>query len=338
MSGLHRRALRVPVLAALAALLAVPALAACGSGPDAAGGGGSVVAATDTFPVTIEHALGTVTLEEQPARVVSIGYTDHDVLLGLGVVPVGLQQWIDTYDSGVGPWAEEELRAAEPEVFAVADELNFERIAALRPDLIVGVSRALDATAYERLSAIAPTVAKPEGYADYTVPMEEQALVIGKAVGLTAKAGELVAAAEKSLADAARANPGFAGKTALTGMPADDGSFGAYPTADARGRFLTALGLETPAVIDQLGKGEFSVGVSAENLQQIEADVVLALDYGAAAEFTASSVVRELDVARRGDLITIAAEPIGSAFSHNTVLSVPYTVEKLVPVLADALG
>ena len=43
----------------------------------------------DAFPVTIEHAFGETTIEAEPTRVATLGWTDQDSALALGVVPVG---------------------------------------------------------------------------------------------------------------------------------------------------------------------------------------------------------------------------------------------------------
>ena len=40
----------------------------------------------DAFPVTIEHAFGETTIEEEPTRVATLGWTDQDIALSLGVV------------------------------------------------------------------------------------------------------------------------------------------------------------------------------------------------------------------------------------------------------------
>ena len=46
--------------------------------------------AVDTFPVTIDHALGSTTIEAKPERVVTWGWSAQDAVLGLGVTPVGM--------------------------------------------------------------------------------------------------------------------------------------------------------------------------------------------------------------------------------------------------------
>ena len=130
------------------------------------------------FPVTIEHKFGETTIDAEPERVVSIGYNEHDFLLALGVVPVALRDWYGEQPNSVWPWAQDELGDATPEVLPSTD-LNFEQIAALDPDLIVGVWSGMTAEDYELLSAIAPTVAQPENYDDYGTPWQEQTLILG---------------------------------------------------------------------------------------------------------------------------------------------------------------
>ena len=40
------------------------------------------------FPLSVTHKFGTTVIEQKPTRVVSAGYTEHDTLLSLGVIPV----------------------------------------------------------------------------------------------------------------------------------------------------------------------------------------------------------------------------------------------------------
>ena len=52
-------------------------------------------------------------------------------------------------------------RDAQPEVLTTADGLDYERITALDPDLIIGTNAGLDEESYGLLSAIAPTMRLP---------------------------------------------------------------------------------------------------------------------------------------------------------------------------------
>lgn len=62
-----------------------------GATTDGSGTTGAAAAGEDTgsFPVTVEHAFGETTIEADPQRVVTIGWTDHEVMAALGEVPVG---------------------------------------------------------------------------------------------------------------------------------------------------------------------------------------------------------------------------------------------------------
>ena len=76
-------------LLAVTGLSAALVLAACGesSQDDTSGGGGS-----GDFPVTIEHAFGETTIESEPERVATVAWSNHEVPLALGIVPVGMSE------------------------------------------------------------------------------------------------------------------------------------------------------------------------------------------------------------------------------------------------------
>src|SRR5215218_2340246 len=109
------------------------------------------------FPVTIEHKYGSSTIDAQPTRVVTGGFSDQDALLALGVIPVGIRDWYGDQPNAVWPWATAALGAAEPEVLS-SSELNYEQIRALDPDLIVGLTSGMTEEEYGTLSQIAPTI------------------------------------------------------------------------------------------------------------------------------------------------------------------------------------
>ena len=76
-----------------AALLATAlVVTSCGSGDDSGSGsrsGGTASGSSGAFPVTIGTAFGDVTVEEEPTRVVALGWSDAETALALGVQPVG---------------------------------------------------------------------------------------------------------------------------------------------------------------------------------------------------------------------------------------------------------
>jgi iron complex transport system substrate-binding protein len=147
----------------LPALAAATLLAGCGSAdePSASAAEGSASEA-GAFPVSVEHTFGSTTIEEQPERVVVLGWSGQDVLYALGVTPVGMPSYpYGGGDDGVLPWNDEYFDPEQTTLLDTADGAPLEEIAALRPDVILAPYEGFDEAVYEDLSGIAPTVAYP---------------------------------------------------------------------------------------------------------------------------------------------------------------------------------
>ena len=133
--------LRWLVLLVAAALMATAC--ATSPAPDAAAPAGG--AAGGAFPVSIPHKFGSTEITAEPQRVVAVGLLEQDALLALGVVPVATTEWFGGYPGAIHPWAQDALgSAAPPEVLTNTDGIQFERIAALQPDLIIAMYSGLD--------------------------------------------------------------------------------------------------------------------------------------------------------------------------------------------------
>lgn len=320
----------------------VAALVATACGADTTSppsGDAAAPEAGGTFPVTIEHAYGTTEIAAGPERVVSVGFSDQDPLLALGVVPVAVREWFGEQPDATWPWAQDELGDADPEVLDLA-ELNLERIAGLNPDLIVGVSSGMTEDEYKDLSAIAPTVARPSEYVDYGVPWQEQTRVIGRALGQEDRAEELVAEVEGRLVEAREQHPELDGASAIVARPSTEpGQFFLFGPDDSRSRFLTALGLTIPTEVAELAGDSFIATISAEQLELLDvADLVVwNVDTPADREaVTSNPIYQQLEVARSGRDVLLD-EQANAALSFGTVLSLPYLLDELVPELADTV-
>lgn len=330
----------------LPALLAVTALGllagACGSEkPDASGDPTTTASSGPTssapaFPVTVEHKFGSTTIDAEPTRIVSIGFSDQDYLLALGVKPVGIREWYGEYPSATWPWAQDELGDEKPTVLASA-ELNFEQIASLQPDLIVGVSSGMTDADYQKLSRIAPTLAQPKEFIDYGTPWDVTTELIGRAVGRTSQAADVVKRVEDLNAKARTDHPEFAGKTAAVAF-LFDGSPGAYASQDSRSRLITDLGFTIPPKFDELAKDTFYFSVSSEDISTLDTDVVIWI-VGSDTEIAAvKSIALRPSLRAYQEGREIAADALLSgAFSFASPLSIEYVLEKLVPELALAV-
>lgn len=143
----------------------------------------------------------------------AVGFTDHDVVLALGVVPVGLRDRYGDHGHGVWPWGEGPLGGAAPELL-VAEELNFARIAALEPDLILGLYGGLERGEYETLARIAPTVARSGEHAAFGTPRRDMTRVAGRALGRSGEAEALIAGVERRFRRGPGGAPGVRGRRA----------------------------------------------------------------------------------------------------------------------------
>ncbi|MEV4477433.1 iron-siderophore ABC transporter substrate-binding protein [Nonomuraea sp. NPDC049504] len=129
---------------AIAAMLPVLALAACGTS----------TTAEDAGPTrTVKHAMGETKVPMTPKRVVVLDTDKLDSMVSLGLAPVGAAQAQEnqTWPEYLGS----ALAGTKP--VGTLQQPNIEAIIALKPDLILG-SKFRQAAFYDKLSKIAPTV------------------------------------------------------------------------------------------------------------------------------------------------------------------------------------
>lgn len=294
--------------------------------------------ASDAFPVIIEHRHGSTEIAAEPQRVVTVGFTDHDPVLALGVVPVGATVWIT--ETELPEWSAAALAEAggeEPTLLPVA-EIDFEAVASLEPDLILALHSGITPDQYELLTQIAPTVAQPADHPDFGAPWEKQTRMIGEALGLADEAETVIAEAEDRFAAARESAPELEGAQAIAAYDFGADSLGLYAAEDPRGRMLTSLGAEIPEDIDALAGDEFFATISVEQLDLLDgADLVLWC--GQTDPYvTEQPVYQGLDLAAEGrDVYVDCTTPVGVAMSYSTVLSLPFAVDELVPLLVDAV-
>jgi iron complex transport system substrate-binding protein len=308
--------------------------AATGESAAAAGTTGGEAA----FPVTLEHKYGSTTIPEVPERVVTVGLTDHDALIALGIVPVGTTEWFNEYPGALWPWASDKLNGADvPVVLGTSEAINFEGITALQPDLILALYAGISEDDYALLSQIAPTVVQPEGYVDYGMPWQEITRVVGQAVGKADEAEALITAIDEQFAQIRAEHPEFVGATAVVATPYE--GIWVYGEQDVRGRLLTALGFTLPEGLAEITGDEFGGNLSPERAELLDVDVIVWLDAEESEGELGGPVYQTLPVHTEGREVFLNSynDPLGGATSFVSVLSLPYLLDGLVPQLAGAL-
>ncbi|MFI7345533.1 iron-siderophore ABC transporter substrate-binding protein [Streptomyces sp. NPDC049936] len=328
-----------------AAALGVGLLAGCGSDSDDSSdstGGDKATAGAGAFPVTVEHAFGTTKVAKAPERVVTVGYTDDQTVLAFGIKPVGM---VDQYPNPEGqspdintqwPWVKEKWGDAKPEVVMKNGDTgpNFEKIAALRPDLIVAVYSEVDQAAYDKLSKIAPTVGRTKAEKEpFSAPWQDNALHIAKALGKAEEGEKMVAGIQDKLDAAKKAHPEFADQTAVALSWYKD-SVAPFTSTDVRGRLLTGIGFKYQTKIDEVAGGDFYTTLSPERVDLVDVDRVFVIndkaDQDALKKF---KLFTNLDAAKNGKVTYILdseGPAVGAAISQGTLLSMPYAVDELV--------
>ncbi|MGH9182540.1 MAG: ABC transporter substrate-binding protein [Acidimicrobiales bacterium] len=186
-----------------AALIASLVLLAsgCGSTDDPTSPTGEATEATPAGTITVDHALGTLELDEVPERVVALELVYAEDLVALGVDPVGVAD-VESYRQFVG---DPELPPGVTDV-GTRQEPSLEAIASLEPDLIIGPQFRHEPI-YDQLSAIAPTLLfdpYPEGSGaiGQLEEMEQTFRQIATAVGASERAEAVLADMEEAFDEA----------------------------------------------------------------------------------------------------------------------------------------
>jgi len=293
-----------------------------------------------TFPVSVTHKFGATEIKAEPRRVIALGFSDQDPILALGVKPIATRFWWGDESMAAYPWAVDELGDAKPEVLNMT-ELNFEKIATLKPDLIIATYAGISEKEYATLSQIAPTVAQSSAYADYGMPWQETTLMIGQALGREPQARALIAEIEDRFAAIRARHPEYAGKSVIIGAPDDKGQFGFMASQDPRSRVFAALGFKVPEAFDKIANGQFYGTISTERLDLLNTDLLvfhqLQWVKGGRAAIETNPLLSKLTTMKEGRAVFLEGE-LDDAFQFSSVLSLPLVLDQMLPRLEAALG
>ncbi len=291
------------------------------------------------FPATVEHRFGATTVKKQPERIVIVGLSEQDIVLGLGVKPIATTEWYGEKPYAVWPWATEALGDAKPTVLSNSDGFQFEKIAALQPDLIIGTNSGMKESDYQKFSQLAPTLPGVKGGTDYFSPWEDQTLLVARALGREADGQDLIRQVKERFTRAAAHHPEFAGKVATFSQNGFyDGLIYVYP-AGLGTDFLSLLGFTVNPDLAKLAKPGEQAAISSERLDVIDTDV-LVIGAEKAADIAALQKVptfAALDVVKQGR--TVYTDPIlTGAMYFVTPLSLLYVADHLTMALVDAVA
>ncbi|GAB3414950.1 ABC transporter substrate-binding protein [Flindersiella endophytica] len=267
------------IVAALAGL-ALVALAGCGASTDSDTAAATpdkttsaeATAASEGFPRTIEHAMGSTEIKSKPKRVLALdaSYVDDALLLDTQVVGFTSYRAIhDKLPDYLG--ADRDTYAADAVSVGTLEEPSLEKIYQLKPDLIVS-AKVRHEKIYQELSAIAPTV-----MSESTGPTwKENVRLLAKALGEEKKADAEISAYEKrakAIGDEINAK---AGNPTISVVRFVDGPTRLYQKASFSGIVLQDAGLARPKSQDV---EDFAAEISEERIADADADHIFVTTY-----------------------------------------------------------
>lgn len=308
--------------------------------------GGAWASGETAYPIVIEHALGTTTIARKPERVATVAWANHEVPLALGIVPVGMARanFGDDDDDGLLPWVAErlaELGGEKPVLYDEGDGIDFEAVAATRPDVILAAYSGLSQSDHDTLSQIAPVVAYPESA--WATDWREMIRLNSAGLGMAAEGEALIGRIEREIAETVADYPILEGKTAIfvTHLDVTDLSTVNFYTAnDTRVKFFADLGLASPkSVLDATRPGQFAASVSAERVDVFE-DVDIVVSYGGVPLLDAVKahlLLSRMPAVGKDALVMLGRNPVGTA-ANPTPLSISWVLKDYVELLAEAAG
>ena len=329
-----------------ASLSTTTLLAACGRSKSAS-------SITSGKTISIKHVYGTTEVPADATKVATVAWANQDVLLALGIMPLGFskQTWGVTDGSGMLPWTKEKVDeltangAAQPKLFDDDGgvKINPQAVNATKPEVILAVYSGMSKEEYETLSKIAPTVAYPK--VAWGTPWRETIAINATAVGKKTEGDTLVADLEKQVADAVAKHPQIKGKAAAFCYTAegDATKFGYYTTADPRTAFLSDLGMKVPASVEKASKknaSAFNVDISTENADSLN-DFDLIVMYGTESDLAAmqaNSLLSQVRAIKNGAVAFVGNSDPMAASTNPGPLSIPWGIEKYVGLIATAAG
>ncbi|MFF8690944.1 iron-siderophore ABC transporter substrate-binding protein [Streptomyces sp. NPDC015144] len=337
------RVRRRTLLATAAATALALAVGGCSSGGDEEKSG-AAGKSSGAFPVSIRSALGTAEIERRPERIVTLGQGSAETAIALGHTPVGIEKYEWGSDkSGYLPWVHEAVKKSGdklPVQFAGGEDIDFEAITELEPDVILAPWSGITQKDYDILKDIAPTVAYP-GQA-WSTGWDEQIDIIAKALGRPEQAEVLTSKIEKQLADAAASRPEYKKHTFSYIYNTGPGTLGVFKPEEQRVSMVSALGLKVDPVVDTFKetKGTASALIGLENAEKLKnSDLVFTfyMNDKAREEIEAQPLYAAIPAVRSGAVVAGTDNSFVTASSIINPLTVPWVLDRYLPLIDRAV-
>lgn len=159
------------------------------------------------YPLTVEHAQGSVTLDQPPTRVAVFDLATLDTLEALGVEVAGVPEQ-------VGPAHLKKFRDEKYAQVGTLFEPDYAALQALQPDLIIIAGRSR--TAYDKLAELAPTIDLTLNPESFVEGVRGNLQLLGNIFDKPQKAEQLDTELQQALAKVQQQSRGLSSVTLFT--------------------------------------------------------------------------------------------------------------------------
>lgn len=285
------------------------------------------VAPTEAAPTrTVSHALGETQVPLKPARIASLSPATTDNLLALGITPAAVTTFngVDFTDY---EYLAEPLKGAE--IIGRLAEPNLEKLAAVKPDLIIG--RDTDhAKNYDKLSAIAPTVLIKDAGGDFKAWL----MATADAAGVDdATAEARYAEYEKKAVESSEAIRAVIGDATVAFVRFAPDNIRLYGDDRLGGKILYRdLKLGMPPLVKDLALGKNYAEVSLEQLPRLNADHIFLLDQSKDKSPASSEVWQAIPAVKAGRVYPASRD----IWINTGLIAAESVIESVTQALAGA--
>ncbi|MFJ2114175.1 MULTISPECIES: ABC transporter substrate-binding protein [unclassified Streptomyces] len=272
-SGSTHRAARGRTLSAVALVtVASLGLAACGGSSDSAdSGSGATKAADGAYPVTIDTAMGKVTIDKRPVRVAALDTSYVDAAIALKAEVVAYPAYRTYGQHGLPDYLGADGKTYSKGAVDTGELMtpNLGKLAATKPDLIVS-AKVRHEKYYNQFEKIAPTV-----FSETTGPTWKQnLLMLGKVLDKETLAKERIATYEKRAKkigeEIKEKNKGTMPTVSVVRF-AGEPTVRLYTEASFPGQVMDDIGFERPKG-QPTTKDGINVDISQERIRSLDAD------------------------------------------------------------------
>ncbi|CAM5487067.1 hypothetical protein SCALM49S_06777 [Streptomyces californicus] len=321
------------------------ALVGCSSDGDEKDGAKDSAKSGGAFPVSIKSSLGTAKIEEKPERIVTLGQGSAETAIALGETPVGIESYPWGSDkSGYLPWIDEAVKKSGdklPKQFTGGEEIDFEAITELEPDVILAPWSGITQKQYDVLKDIAPTVAYPDQA--WSTDWDQQIDIIGKALGRTEDTDGLKTKIEKQLADAAATRPNYKDVTFSYIYNSGPGTLGVFKPEEQRVKMVSSLGLKVDPVVHTASRRRpaptrpSSAWRTPRSSRTATSSSRSTRTRRTARRSRAKKLYAAIPAIKKGAVVASNDNSFVTASSIINPLTVPWTIERYLPLIDKAV-